>query len=64
MLKIISVDNFDRENYNDVLICENVNGHFGNVLVDFLNEKYSGDTAQRFFKLVEDDFKLYEFKGY
>jgi len=58
-MKIIRVDNFDRESKSDVLVAEKVNSSYGSLIVELLNQ--SADEED-FFKLVEDKFKLYEFK--
>jgi len=61
-MKIIYVDNFYRDYIPDKLICENVNKYFGKNIVDFLNDKFSGNNLPDLFKLVEDDYELYKFK--
>lgn len=61
-MKIIAVDNFDRETHDDVLVCENVNEFYSKVIVEFLNDKYSGEHASEYYKAVEDDYKLYKFE--
>lgn len=58
-MKIISVDNFNRESYADKLIAENVSGYLGKAVTDFLNEKFGGDYSNNYFKLVEDDYVLW-----
>jgi hypothetical protein len=63
-MKIIQVDNFDREYKSDVLVAENVHEFYGKHIVNFLNDKFSGDHAPDFYRLVPDDHKLYEFEGY
>lgn len=58
-MKIIKVDNYDREIYDDVLIAENINESYGNIIIKFLNSdptRYDGD----YFRLVEDKYKLFE----
>ena len=62
-MKIICVDNFGKESKSDSLVCENVNLYMGNIIVEFLIEKFSGNRGGDFFKLVEDDYKLYIFKS-
>lgn len=59
-MKIICTDNFDRETVSDTLVCENINLEYGNAIVEFLNDKFSGDYLDNFFQLVEDDHKLYD----
>jgi hypothetical protein len=60
-MKIICVDNYNRENYDDVLIAENVHKGYGKLLVDLLNESPKrGDSD--YFRLVEDDYELYKYE--
>lgn len=61
-MKIIQVDNFDRDSVSDVLIAENVNETLSGHIVNFLNEKYSGENSPNWYKAVADDYKLYEFE--
>ena len=61
-MKIICVDNFDRESKSDSLVCENVNKYMGETITEFLIEKFSGDSSTEFFRLVENDHKLYTFE--
>lgn len=61
-MKIIKVDNFDRENHSDILVCENVNEFYGKAIVGFLNDKLSGPSIPDYYRLVSDDYKLYEFE--
>jgi len=58
-MKIIKTDNFDRDYVSDKLVCENVNQYYGKHIVDFLNNKFSGDNSSDFYKLVEDGQELY-----
>lgn len=61
-MKIIKVDNFDRDNISDQLIADNVVDFYGQHMVEELNNQFSDDHAQIFFRLVDDDYELYEFK--
>ena len=61
-MKIIQVDNFDRDDYDDVLIASNVHTIYGNFIVEALNERYSTTQSPHFFRLVEDNFELKVFK--
>ena len=59
-MKIIKVDNFNRAEVADQLIAENVNEYWGEQLVNALNYVNSSDFHNdAFFKLVEDDHKLW-----
>ena len=57
-MKIIEVDNLNRDYIADILIAENVHHHYGRTIVEALNEKYSGPDSEQFFKLVKDDYRL------
>jgi hypothetical protein len=58
-MKIIGVDNFNRESVADFLVCENVaNERVGQTMVDALNRE-SGDYGSYFYKLVPADHKLW-----
>ena len=61
-MKIICQDNFDRDSISDTLVCENVNEFYANFIRDCLNQKFGGEHAPSFFKVVEDDHKLYIFE--
>ncbi|PAD70588.1 hypothetical protein CHH83_01950 [Bacillus sp. 7586-K] len=61
-MKVICVDNFARETHDDVLVCENVNDFYGKFIVNMLNEKLSGEHSSDYYRLVEDDYKLYKYE--
>lgn len=61
-MKIIVVDNFNRESVSDVLIAEKTPDYYADFITTALNKKYSGDNSPDFFKVVEDDYKLYVFE--
>ena len=58
-MKVIKVDNFDRENRSDVVVCENVNSFYAPLIAKLLNSKLSGNNAPDFYKAVKDDYKLF-----
>lgn len=58
-MKIICKDNFDRESVSDKLIAENVDELYLQSIVDYLNNRYGGNSSPDFFKTVEDNYKLY-----
>jgi hypothetical protein len=60
-MKIIGKDNFDRDEVSDVLVAVNVSETMAPIIVDALNSRSSGPQADRFYKAVPDDYKLYEF---
>lgn len=58
-MKIIGIDNFNRESVADFLVCENVtNDYIGSKIVELLN-KDSGEHGSWFYRLVEDDHRLW-----
>ena len=57
-MKIIAVDNFNRDEVDDLLIAENVDPYYAQTITNALNDKYSGDHAPHFFRAVQDDHKL------
>lgn len=57
-MKIVCIDNFDRNDIPDVLICENVNKHIGTYLTEYLNDTFSGSTSLNYYQLKEDSYKL------
>lgn len=61
-LKIIQIDNFNRDNVSDSLVAENVPKFYARDIAEFLNEKYSGDTSSYFYEIRPDDYKLYTFE--
>lgn len=61
-MKIIQIDNFNRDNVSDSLIAENVPRFFAKAIVEFLNEKYGGPTSISFYIYRPDDYKLYTFE--
>jgi hypothetical protein len=62
-MKVIGVDNFDRELYSDKLIAENVPEFYANLIAELLNARLCNhDDATIFYKSVPDDYKLYKFE--
>ena len=60
-MKIIAVDNYDRETVSDFLVCENINASKGKLVVDFLNRHY-GEPSDYYYRLVPDEYKLYKYE--
>ena len=60
-MKIIAIDNFDRETVSDVLVAESLFEFMGGLITAYLNDACSGSTAPSFYRLVDDDYKLYVF---
>lgn len=61
-MKIICVDNFNRESRSDNLVAENVNAYYAKFIVEILNERFSGRDCSDFYRVVENDYKLYTFE--
>lgn len=61
-MKIICVDNFNRESRSDNLVAENVNAYYAKFIVEKLNENLSGDQSPNFYRVVTDNYKLYTFE--
>lgn len=61
-MKIIMIDNYDRETIDDVLIAENISNFYASCVVEALNAKYSGDRSPYYFALVKDNHKLHKFE--
>jgi len=60
IMKIIQVDNFNRDTVSDVLIVEKVSENHAQMIVEALNAKYSGDLSPMFFRVEADDYELYK----
>lgn len=61
-MKIICVDNFNRESRSDSLVAENINAYYAKFIVEKLNENLSGDQSPNFYRVVTDNYKLYTFE--
>lgn len=59
-MKIVKIDNFNTELIDDVLIAENVNKNYVDVIVNTLNDKYSGEQSSDYFISTKDDYELFE----
>ncbi|NOR27513.1 MAG: hypothetical protein GQ540_03175 [Lutibacter sp.] len=60
MKKIICVDNFDRKISDDILVADNVEDNYSEIIANFLNRLYLGDDSQNYFISVELDCKLFK----
>lgn len=62
-MKIIAVDNFNRENHDDRLVCENISSdREAKVILTSLQIILGGERCAEFYKIVDDNYKLYTFK--
>lgn len=58
-MKIVDTDNYGGDYPNEQVIADNItNERFGRVMVEALNERFSGENANRYYKLVPDDYQL------
>jgi len=57
-MKIVGVSNFDAPSVSDILICENVNLVYSDIIIHNLNA--DSEEAKYYFELKEDDYKLYD----
>ena len=60
-MKIVLVDNFNRDHVSDRLIAENVSEYYAEIIVNALNTRVLAD-APDFFRAMPDDYKLYKFR--
>lgn len=58
-MKIIIVDNYDRDYIADTVIAEKVHSTYAQKICDFLNNE-SDSHSQEFFKVVTDNYELYK----
>lgn len=55
-MKIIKTNNYSRDNV--ILIAENVDSFYGEIITNFLNKKSEGETSFDYFILIENDYSL------
>lgn len=58
-MKVVLVDNFDRESVNDVLLKEDLTLDEANQLAEEYNNEHKNDWY--YARVKEDNYKLYEF---
>lgn len=58
-MKIVAKDNFDRDSVADYLVAENVHLSYAHEIASFLQKRYGGEQASRFYKAVGDDYRLW-----
>jgi len=56
-MKIIGTDNFGRDEVNETIMAENVPECYAESICNFVNEKYSGVAATRFYVVQPDDYQ-------
>lgn len=57
-VKIIIVDNFDRETVSDTLLADNVIEHYAHIICDLLNKR-EGENTANYYRVVDLDYELY-----
>ncbi len=57
-MKLVAIDNYDREEVADTLIAENVSERDAQVMADAWNARYSGDCADTYCVVKGDDYRL------
>jgi len=62
-MKIVCVDNFNRDHIGDTLVCENVSLNYALVIVDILNEKFGGEHSSDHFVIKSESYELYDPHG-
>lgn len=58
-MKIVGIDNFNRDNVSDILIAENVKEFYAKAITKFLNDNFCSKRSDTFFVTKEDDYKLF-----
>lgn len=58
-MKVIGLYEYNNEKINDILVCENINGYYGELFRDLLNKMNNSTYC---YDLVEDNYKLYKFE--
>lgn len=61
-MKIVGIDNFNRETVNDCLAAQNVPPLYAEVVAEALNAKFSGDHSPIYFVVRPDQYELYRFE--
>jgi len=60
-MKIIAVDNFDREAVSDTLVATGLNKYYGELFIRCLLGRMH-EHDETYYRLVEDDHELYVFE--
>lgn len=63
-MKIIAIDNFDREDCGtpDRLVAENVSNRYAKIITELLNIHYCHAASQYYYVVKPDDYKLRTFE--
>lgn len=60
-MKIIRQDNFNREMVSEVFVAQQLSVWYADLIVELLNSKESVNSPD-YYKVVEDDYELYEWE--
>ena len=61
-VNIVSISNFDLDNYDERFVAKDVNQYFAKGIVKFLNENYSGDDSLDYYVVRPRDYVLKHFE--
>lgn len=59
--KIIGISNFDLDNVSDILIADNLNHYYGNLIVRYLQD-ITRDDDTYYPKIVDQNYELYKWE--
>lgn len=62
IMKIIQIDNFNRDYISDVLVAENLSQYYGKMILGLLIKYNTSESSPHYYRLVEDDYKLFVFE--
>jgi hypothetical protein len=57
-MRIVNTDNLNRENTNEHFELFHMSQDAAEEIAEVLNKHFSGNSAQRYWKVVEDDYEL------
>ena len=61
-MKIVKVDNFNRDYINEQEIASNVHEYYAEGIAEDLNKRFSSDNSPDYFRACPNDYKPYEFQ--
>lgn len=63
MWKIVAIDNFSRDEISDYLVVNNIdNKEAADIAREYVQQKYGGEQASRYFVVHPQDKPLYVFE--
>lgn len=57
-MKILKIDNFNRDWLPDTIIAENVSEYYATKIVDFLNSESGDNWTQDYYRAVDDNYQV------